>query len=195
MSAHLPEPKHKTELFGDAHVHSEVRVYQMKEKTLSLTSDAFEVKDDDNKIHFKVHGKLLSLHGGKTLEDEHGHVIGKISHALASLHKTLRIENKHGHVVAIAKTPHVVNVHSNVDVYFGDKEKDHSDIHIEGSILGREFTIKNHDGDVIAEVTRKVLSLKNIMTDKDNYAVYVAPKTDAAMIIILVVGLDLMYES
>jgi len=167
----------------------------MKEKLLALSADSFQVTDDEGKVHFKVHGKLLSLHGGKVLDDEHGHTIGKIEHALASLHKTLRIENKHGHVVAIAKTPHIVNVHSNIEVYFGDKEKEHADIHIEGSILAREFNFKNKDGEVIAEVSRKVLSVKNILTDADNYALVVAANTDAAMIVILVVGLDLMFSS
>jgi len=195
MSTHLPAPKHKTEIFGDAHIHHEVRVYQMKEKVIAMAKQAFEVTDDDKKTHFKVHAKAMSMHHEKILEDEHGHKIGTIEHSLATMHKTLRIENKHGHVVAIAKTHHVLQAHSNVDVFFGDKEKDHADVHIEGSIFAREFHFKNKDGDTIAEVTRKTGALKNILTDADNYAVLVAPNVDAAMIVILVVGLDEMFEN
>jgi len=195
MSSHLPAPKNKTEIFGNDHIHHEVRVYQMKEKVAALTAQAFDVTDDDKKTHFKVHGKALSLHHEKILEDEHGHKIGSITHNVATLHKTLNVYNKHGHVVAIAKTHHVVQAHSNVDVYFGDKEKDHADVHIEGTFTAREFTFKNKDGDTIAEVSRKTSGLKHILTDADNYAVFVAPNVDAALIVILVVGLDEMFEN
>jgi len=180
-------------LFGQEYVHDQMMAFSMKEKIMSLTSDAFDVKDENGKIHYKMRGKFFTLHKRKLLEDGNGHELGELEHQILTLHRCIKIQDKKGKTLATAKTHAILQLHANVDVWLSDKDSGDPDVKIQGSVFSKEYTLKNKDEEVIAQVSRKIFTMRNFLTHNDTYALYVAANVDCALMVSLVVCLEEMF--
>jgi len=108
-----------------------------------------------------VRGKFFTLHKRKILEDAHGHELGELEHQILTLHRCIKIQDKKGKVLATAKTHGIIQLHANVDLWLSDKDEGVPDVTIEGSIFSKEFTLKNKEGEILAQISRKIFTLRN----------------------------------
>jgi len=111
------------------------------------------------------------------------------------MHRTIRIIDQNKQTVVIAKTHHFLQLHANIDVYLGSKEKPQPDIIVKGSIFSKDFKFFNQQEEMIAHVNRKILTVRNILTGNDTYHVEVVAGQDRALIVSLVVCIEEMFET
>jgi len=128
------------------------------------------------------------------LRDVNQKRIAQLTQKIFTLHRQFEISDLDDKILVIARTRKWLQLHSNVDVWFGSEEQEREpDIKIDGSFLARQYKFKNKSDEVIAEVSRKIFTKRNILTGNDTFHVYVAPTVDVAFILLLVVGLDEMF--
>jgi len=170
----------------------------MKEGMITLTSNSFEIKDvEKNALCFKAKGKLLTLHHRKYIEDNKGNQIIEMEHAVFTLHRQVKLlaGPKGNTTVAIARSKAMTGMRSDVSVLLGDKVREEQpDISAKGSLWFREFTFHNREGDVIAQVTRKVLTVEKSAAN-DSYILHVAPDVDSALMVALVLCIEEMFDA
>lgn len=182
-----------------AFVYDDVVEFQLREKLFSLSGDSFIIKnaDTDEEV-FKVDGNALSVRDSKTLLNAEGNELFKMSSALISLHSRMNIEEcAEGNVIATIKKKGIINLPifggRTVNVWRGDSDEGDPWLTIEGDLIRKDFVISEGETEV-AVISRKLLSMETLFTDKDEYCVRVNPGYDASLMLFIAIAIDEQYH-
>ncbi len=156
--------------------------YHIKEKLWSLT-EAFIIRDDQNKPVYEIHGKFfhigdnLVLHDKRTKE-EVAHIK---QHVIAFL----------PHYEIYRHGQHLLTLHGKFNL-FGERLRIEGNnglvFHIGGDILQWNFNISDGNGSLLAQVGREFSS------DKESYGIETSQGADDPTIVALVITIDMLRE-
>jgi len=164
----------------------------MKEQVMSIGDDAFHVKTAAGATVLTISADALSLSRRKRVFAPDGTHLFTIRHHLISIPSSYYVENPAGERIFEIKgklhllTSKAEGIFKNA-VAGGREEK----LLMEGSFFNRHTKITNErDGAVVAEIDRDMINLRQILADRQTYAVHVAPGIDIALIVAMVICLD-----
>ncbi|HVG25394.1 MAG TPA: LURP-one-related family protein [Thermoanaerobaculia bacterium] len=151
--------------------------YKMRQKLISLGED-FTIEDASGKAAFEVDGKVMTLRETFELKDRQGKVVATIRGRLMSVRGKMDIV-RDGETAATVTKALFAPLRQNfkVEMAAGD------DLHIEGSILDHEYTLRRDDA-VIGQVSKKWFTIR------DTYGIDVAEGEDDALVLAIAVALD-----
>lgn len=157
--------------------------FHIKERAWTLREE-FIVRDQEGTPVFKVKGKFF--HIGDNL----------LIHDLASHEEVAHIKQK-----VLALTPHYeiyhqgspwASMHQKLFHFFGERFKikleNGSILHIEGNIWNWDFTVSDDQGNLLAQIGRRI-SLFN-----DSYGVDIAQNINVPLMIALAISIEMIRE-
>eukprot|EP00892_Ulva_mutabilis_P008074 jgi/Ulvmu1/5639/UM231_0001.1 len=166
---------------------------ELKER-VSMSGDDFRVCQLPSKTPwFVIKGKTMSLRDQKVMQDVHGHTVATMRHPMFHpLHPRMEVQG-HGYSFEIVKKLKLIGHEAKASV------KDHAtqqmlDVYLYGSwhehsvkmYLGK----KKEGGRMLAHSQRKILSVGEMLLDRQTYTLTVLPGVDAALCVILCIAFD-----
>jgi uncharacterized protein YxjI len=153
--------------------------YKMRQKLISLGED-FTIEDAEGNRAYEVDGKVMRLRETFELKDRQGNVVATIRGRLVSVRDKMDVL-RDGDVVATVTKALFAPLRQNfkVDIPGGE------DLHIDGTILDHEYTLRRGD-DVVGQVSKRWFSIT------DTYGIDVAEGEDDALVLAIAVALDEM---
>jgi uncharacterized protein YxjI len=166
---------------------------QVHEK-FSLSGDDFTAKDAaTGALWFKIDGKVMTMHGKKTLQDARGFKVADVCHNIMTMHNRIQVygannpdqplfEASKEWSVKYRKTSAKVTVQNIMDgqVYT---------VQLLGDFMGKSGIITLGDDHVIAKM-HKPTTAKQFITAQHTYMVDIAPGVDASFITLMCVLWD-----
>lgn len=173
---------------------TEVTEYKVKEKLFSLSGDSFSIKNAaTGEATFSVNGKFFSLSESKKLLDSEGNPLYKMTEKLLSLRDKMYITDlRTNEPVATIRRKNIVSLFKGtIQVWNGPTDDGEPWFEITGSIRRKNFTIHDKQNDCEAAViSKKLLSLTNLLTEGDVYVVRVNPGYDTSLMVFLAIAVD-----
>jgi len=153
--------------------------YKIKEKLLSLKDD-FKIYDEEGNQVYKVTGKFLSIGDKLSFEDMEGNQLLYIQQKVLNVLKTYEILRGGEDGERMYNVQKKISLFKpKFSVYYNENDK----LKIDGGIFEHEFKLKR-DGDVVAAVTKKIVTLK------DTYTVNIADGEDVEGILAVLICID-----
>lgn len=172
---------------------SNVTKFHMKESLLSLSHDDFLITDKDtNQEAFRIVRKLTSIiRQSKSLYDASGNLIWTMQHPLFKMfHRVYKFEDSNGRLLFKIRNHHR---------FIPGQGKKLSLRSVDGSVtmsskgkwLDLTTPIVGSDGRrIVAEITKKLISARSVVTGLSGYDVTIQPQTDIPTIFAFVAVLD-----
>jgi len=162
----------------------------LKEKVWSLSGDTFHVTDENNVEVVRCRGTTFSLSDRKEFQDPQGRPLFSLKNKLVAIHKTFYAEAPDGKVLFEVKSKFSIGKAKMV-VTFQNLASNNANIElmVRGDWLDRSATITMGEV-VIAQVSRKMFNMREIVGGQQSYYCTVAPGVDLAMVAALCVCLD-----
>ena len=157
--------------------------YVIREKFFRIGEDS-DITDESGNPVLHVDGKVLSLHHTLVIRDPSGQEVARVEKKLIALRPTYEISRGGQEVAEVRKkllSPFVDRF--TIDVPGPD------DLHMTGSLLEHEYTIRDGNDQLVATVSKRWISLT------DTYAVEIASGQDDVMILASVLALDLAEDA
>jgi uncharacterized protein YxjI len=123
--------------------------FQMRQKLVSIGDD-YWVEDSAGRRQFKVDGKALRLRKTLILEDAAGNELYKIQERVARVRDTMEVEDAGGATVATVKKALISPLRDRWHVAVAGA----GDWDIKGNIVDHEYTIEGPSG-TVAEVSKR----------------------------------------
>lgn len=160
---------------GDDKLH-----FQMRQKLVSIGDD-YWIEDSAGQRQFKVNGKALRLRQTLVLEDAGGRELYKIQERIARIRDVMEIEAAAGGTAATVKKALISPLRDrwHVDVAGG------GDLEVKGNVVDHEYTIEGPDGPV-AEISKRWFRVA------DTYGVEVTPGQNVALVLAITAVIDSM---
>ena len=137
--------------------------------------EKFHVKDDRGNVDYQVEGSFLKIPKTFTVYDYKGELVSQISKKALTILPQFEIQLRNGSNVYIRKK----------FTFLRDKyEFDNLGLRVEGNIWDLEFRLLDDQGQVIAEISKKLLHLMS------TYQVVIHEDTYADLVISLCVAID-----
>lgn len=180
------------------YTYNQVTEFKVKEKLFSLSGDSFKIQNcTTGAVAFQVSGKLLSIRDSKKLIDTDGISLYKMTEKIMSLRDRMYIEDlRTGEKVFTIRRKHFVSMFKGtIQVWRGGDDDGEPAYEITGSILRKNFKIVDkQNGQEAAVISKKLLSLTNLLTEGDVYIVKVNPGYDTSLMVFLAIAVDEQYH-
>lgn len=153
-------------------------LYVMRQKFFCLGDD-YVIEDEHHNPCYIVDGAAFTIRDYTTIRDAEGNDVATLYRRLLSLGKTYEI-HRDGHVATVHK--HLFTLFActfTVDV------PGPNDLRATGNLFDMEYGFENAHGEVVAEVSKRWLSLQ------DTYGVQIADGQDDVLILAAAVVIDL----
>lgn len=151
--------------------------YLMKEHLISLGDD-YTISDENGNARFRVRGRVFTIGDKLSFQDMDGRELAFIRQRLIALRRTYDIE-RDGRVTTVSKSLFtLMRCRFTVDVPGPD------DLEATGSLLDHEYRFVDAAGAMIAEVSKRWVSIR------DTYSVDIAPGHDDILILAAAVVID-----
>lgn len=151
-----------------------MKTYLVKQKFL-FGGEKFDIKDDQGNVDYQVEGSFLKIPKTFTVYDYKGELVSQISKKALTILSQFEIQLHNGSNVYIRKK----------FTFLRDKyEFDNLGLRVEGNIWDLEFRLLDDQGQVIAEISKKLLHLMS------TYQVVIHEDTYADLVISLCVAID-----
>ena len=153
--------------------------FKMRQKMISLGED-FTIEDENGNAAYEVDGKVMRIRETFELKDRDGNVVATIRGKLVSIRAKMEIIRNDEVAATVTKALFApLRAKFKVDVAGG------GDLHVEGSILDHEYTIRRDD-EPVAQISKRWFRLT------DTYGVDIADGEDVALVLSIAVALDEM---
>ena len=140
-----------------------MKTYLVKQK-FRFGGEKFDIKDNRGNIDYQVEGSFLKIPKTFTIYDDKGEVVSQIQKTVLTVLPQFEIQLRNGSSFYIRKK----------FTFLRDKyEFDNLDLRIEGNIWDLEFRLLDAQGQVIAEISKKLLHLMStyqVVVYEDDYA-------------------------
>ena len=151
-----------------------MKTYLVKQK-FRFGGEKFDIKDDRGNVDYQVEGSFLKIPKTFTVYDYTGALVSQISKKALTILPQFEIQLRNGSNVYIRKK----------FTFLRDKyEFDNLGLRVEGNIWDLEFRLLDNQGQVIAEISKKLLHLMS------TYQVVIHEDTYADLVISLCVAID-----
>lgn len=151
-----------------------MKTYLVKQK-FRFGGEKFDIKDDRGNVDYQVEGSFLKIPKTFTVYDYKGALVSQISKKILTILPQFEIQLRNGSNVYIRKK----------FTFLRDKyEFDNLGLRVEGNIWDLEFRLLDDQGQVIAEISKKLLYLMS------TYQVVIHEDTYADLVISLCVAID-----
>ncbi|TXT09619.1 uncharacterized protein COLE_03553 [Cutaneotrichosporon oleaginosum] len=161
----------------------------LREQIFSLTGDDFSVKDAaTGHTIVRCKGKIISFRERKNVTDAAGHLLFSMRDKLIALMSTFVAEDANGHEVFRVK---LMVVGTKMTATFRNAVTGQNcELSIRGDMFGLGTTITLNGNIPVAQISRKLLHLREWIADKQTYYVTVAPGVDLALIAAICIAFD-----
>lgn len=151
-----------------------MKTYLVKQK-FRFGGEKFDIKDDRGNVDYQVEGSFLKIPKTFTIYDYKGELVSQISKKTLTILPQFEIQLRNGSNVYIRKK----------FTFLRDKyEFDNLGLRVEGNIWDLEFRLLDNQGQVIAEISKKLLHLMS------TYQVVIHEDAYADLVISLCVAID-----
>lgn len=194
----VQQPQLATDPFGLPQVPGDVNLQQpevliLTEKVVSATRDSFVVQDMQGGLRYRVDG-TFSLHERKSIKNVQGQTLLKLKEARMRMREKLTLFSPNDIPVMTLQQTHAIQIGTKkIHGYLGAIPQGTPALIITGNHNNTHFRMVDSQNRQVASVTRKRLSLKNMLTDQDTYEVTIQLGSPA-LILFIVVALDEIYE-
>ncbi|BEI90030.1 uncharacterized protein CcaverHIS019_0301000 [Cutaneotrichosporon cavernicola] len=161
----------------------------LKEKAWSMSGDDFGITDaNTRKTVLKCKGKYMTLHDRKKIESPNGKVLFNLSDKMLSIRKTTVGEDHRGREVL--KVVKKWSPGSKLTATAVDKDDKEHTLVLNGDMYGVSANIELKNGIPLAHISRKLVTVTDIVADKQTYYVTIAPGVDVSLIAAVCIVFD-----
>jgi len=160
----------------------------LKEHVLSFSGDDFSIADSSGMSYFKCKGKYITLHDRKYLYDIYNNPIISIKENFSFRFKQTLNDPQSGNKIASIKKVSMLSFRSLTVKFFNKATNRKEILTVKGDLLSLSCGIY-YGKTLIARVSKK-LDAKTIFTNKDTYALEIAPNVDMALMVALAIIYD-----
>ncbi len=153
--------------------------YLIRERLFAIGDD-YWIEDEDGRKAYLVDGKVLRLRDTFELKDASGRVVAVIKEKTFTVRDAMKIENADGDVVATVREKLFTPFRDTYRVELADG----GELKIHGDLIGKDYTIENHDGDELARISRKWFRVR------ETYGVKIAEGADAGLLLAITACVD-----
>ena len=151
--------------------------YQMRQTMLSVGNDG-EIFDSEGNVVYYADGKFWTIQDRVDVKDSEGNVVAKLHSKLLTLQKTFVIEIGGQEVATIVRKFFSFRMNFDIHLASGDRWELH------GSWSDHAFTITNHDGETIATISSKWVTIL------DAFGIDIADGQDDLLVLMVLVALE-----
>ena len=163
----------------------------MKEQIFSLSDDAFTVKTVDGRDVLKITADTFSLSARKRVHDPAGNHLFTLRKEIFSFPKSYFAESPTGTKIFEVEGKFHIGTSKAVGHFVNAMNGEQENFLMHGSFFNVKTEITDErNGQVVAQVDREMLNARQLLGDRQSYAVTVAPGVDMALIVAMVVCLD-----
>jgi len=189
MTPHLAQVPQPIAIF-DQFIAKETQTIILREKVLSFSGDSFEIKLLGGDPILRVHGKWLTISGRKKVTDANGKHLFDIVKEHLHLFTTYAAEDPHGKKILEVKSD-LTLFGSKATATFTSSTGKAEVLKIKGDWFDHNADIvEENTGATVVRIDRKLLSGRDLIFDKQTYAVVVAPGVDLALAAALCICFD-----
>jgi len=160
----------------------------LKEHVLSFSGDDFSIKDSNGMSYFKCKGKYITIHDRKYLYDIYNNPIITIKENISFRFKQTLNDPKSGKKIASIKKTSLLSFRSLTVKFFNKATNRKEILTVKGDLMSLSCGIY-YGSTMIARVSKK-LDAKTIFTNKDTYALEIAPNVDMALMVAIAIIFD-----
>jgi len=160
----------------------------LKEHVLSFSGDDFSIKDSNGMSYFKCKGKYITIHDRKYLYDIYNNPIITIKENISLRFKQTLNDPKSGDKIASIKKTSLLSFRSLTVKFFNKATNRKEILTVKGDLMSLSCGIY-YGKNMIARVSKK-LDAKTLFTNKDTYALEIAPNVDMALMVAIAIIFD-----
>jgi uncharacterized protein YxjI len=163
----------------------------MKEQIFSLSDAAFTVKTLDDRAILTITADAFSLSARKHVHDPAGNALFTLRKELFSFPKSYFAESPAGTKIFEVEGKFHLGGSRAVGHFVNAMNGEQENFLMHGSFFNVKTEITHErTGQVVAQIDRELWNARQLLGDRQSYAVTVAPGVDVALIVAMVVCLD-----
>ncbi|BEI94491.1 uncharacterized protein CcaverHIS019_0700630 [Cutaneotrichosporon cavernicola] len=162
----------------------------LREQIFSLSGDDFSVKDAaTGKTVVRCKGKVVSFRDRKNVTDASGNLLFSMRDKLIAFMSTFVAEDARGHELFRVKRNIALGTKMTA-TFRNANTGENAELSMRGDMFGLGTTIVLNGNIPVAQISRKLLHMREWIADKQTYYVTVAPGVDLALIAALCIAFD-----
>jgi uncharacterized protein YxjI len=163
----------------------------MKEQVFSISDDAFTVKTLDGRDVLKITADTFSLSARKRVHDPAGNHLFTLRKEIFSFPKSYFAESPTGTKIFEVEGKFHLGTSKAIGHFVNAMNGEQESFLMHGSFFNVKTQITNEkNGQVVAQIDRDLWNARQLLADRESYAVTIAPGVDIALIVAMVVCLD-----
>jgi uncharacterized protein YxjI len=155
--------------------------FHIKERAWTIREE-FLVRDKDGQTAFKVKGKFFHIGDNLLVIDQNSHTeVAHIKQKVIALTPHYEIYQNGAHWASLhEKLLHIFGERFKITLENGET------YHIQGNIWNWDFTVSNSQGDLLAQISKKISLFE------DSYGVDIAQNVDVPLMIALAIAIEMI---